>query len=74
MPRKAGSSSRSTGTAPPAISSFPDHDEIARRAYELWINRGMGPGFDRQDWHQAEHELLEHAARKATKPRRLSSR
>jgi Protein of unknown function (DUF2934) len=73
MPRKAGAGSRSAKSAP-AASSFPAHDEIARRAYELWVNRGMGPGLDRQDWHQAEQELLEQAARKVTKPRRLNSR
>jgi Protein of unknown function (DUF2934) len=72
MPRKAGAGSRSAKSAP-AASSFPAHDEIALRAYELWVNRGMGPGLDREDWHRAEHELLDRAARKATTPRKRGS-
>ncbi len=35
----------------------PSRDEIARRAYELWRERGGGPGQDQEDWHRAEQEL-----------------
>jgi hypothetical protein len=54
-------------TPPPAC---PGRDDIARRAYELWVKRGMGDGLDGDDWRQAERELLERAARKATAPPR----
>ena len=38
---------------PPA----PTHDEIARRAYELFEKRGGEPGHEQEDWHQAEKDL-----------------
>ena len=34
-----------------------EHDEIERRAYELYEARGRADGHDRDDWFQAEHEL-----------------
>jgi len=35
------------------------HEEIARRAYQLYEDRGGGHGHDLQDWFQAERELRE---------------
>ena len=35
----------------------PSHEQIARRAYELWEERGKPHGSDEEDWHGAEHEL-----------------
>ena len=32
---------------------------IARRAYELYEQRGREPGADVDDWLRAEHEVLE---------------
>lgn len=32
-------------------------DEIAERAYQLWLNRGCEHGHDVEDWQQAEEEL-----------------
>ena len=32
---------------------------IARRAYELYEQRGRGPGADVDDWLQAEHDVRE---------------
>jgi hypothetical protein len=32
-------------------------DEIRRRAYELYLERGEQPGCDLDDWLQAEREL-----------------
>jgi hypothetical protein len=32
-------------------------DEIARRAYDLYLARGCEPGHNLDDWLQAEHEL-----------------
>ena len=31
--------------------------EIAQRAYELYVQRGSGPGKDVEDWVRAEQEL-----------------
>jgi hypothetical protein len=33
-------------------------DQIRRRAYELYEERGRTPGFEREDWARAEHEIL----------------
>ena len=42
----------------------PTTEEIAQRAYEIFVARGEQPGHDLDDWLQAEAELLrEHAAR-----------
>jgi hypothetical protein len=32
-------------------------DEIARRAYEIWLNEGAGHGRDLDHWLRAEREL-----------------
>jgi hypothetical protein len=32
-------------------------DEIAQRAYEIYLERGSGPGPDLDDWLRAEREL-----------------
>ncbi len=44
----------------------PTTEEIAQRAYEIFLARGGEPGHDLDDWLQAESELLrEHAARRS---------
>lgn len=35
----------------------PTHEQIARRAYEIFLARGGQPGNPEHDWHQAEREL-----------------
>jgi DUF2934 family protein len=40
----------------------PNHDEISRRAYEIYLERGGLPGQELEDWFQAESEF-ESAAR-----------
>jgi hypothetical protein len=40
----------------------PTHEEIARRAYELYIARGATRGCEFQDWITAERELTTRAA------------
>jgi hypothetical protein len=37
----------------------PAREEIERRAYELYLARGEVPGFDQDDWLQAEREFNE---------------
>jgi hypothetical protein len=39
-----------------------NHNEIRRRAYEIYLERGGLPGYELEDWLQAESEL-ESAAR-----------
>lgn len=60
---KKGSSSASK--KPRAAQSAPTREEIALRAYEIYLERGGAPGHELEDWTQAERELLE----KNRKPR-----
>jgi len=49
-----------TGDIPSLVGSFarePTHDDVARRAYHLYEERGREHGRDRDDWFQAEREL-----------------
>jgi Protein of unknown function (DUF2934). len=43
--------------APLAHRPPPGLEEIARRAYEIWLQRGCSPGHAQEDWLQAEREL-----------------
>lgn len=38
-------------------AALPDQQAIARRAYELYLERGGGHGSDEQDWLTAEREI-----------------
>ena len=38
---------------------MPTHEEIAVRAYELFLKRGLAPGAEIEDWLQAEKELVD---------------
>ena len=35
----------------------PNHDKIRRRAYEIYLERGVLPGQELEDWLQAEREI-----------------
>lgn len=39
--------------------SAPTNEQIAARAYEIYLTRDGGPGCDVEDWLQAEKELRE---------------
>jgi len=41
----------------------PPQEAIARRAYELFLQRGSVPGYELDDWLQAEAELTAEAAK-----------
>jgi len=43
---------------PRSSAAFPTHALIARRAYELFLQRGGEHGRDWEDWLTAERELL----------------
>ena len=56
-------------TAPgEAPSASPTYEEVAQRAYEIYLARGGGPGREDEDWQQAERELRE-AREKAARSR-----
>lgn len=77
MPRKSASETASASTAKPrkaaAANLTPTHDEIALRAYHIYLHRNGAPGNPFDDWKQAEQELLAQAASKA-KPRARKSK
>ena len=60
----------------PEISINPEialtHDQIERRAYEIYLARGGQHGHDLADWIMAEHELRTIASLAAAEPRRAS--
>jgi hypothetical protein len=62
--KKTGSTSpkRSRKPAAPAVPAVPiggaaTHEAIARRAHQLFVQRGCGHGHDLEDWLLAEREL-----------------
>jgi hypothetical protein len=52
------------GTANDVVTSAssPTHDEIARRAFEIFLKRGGNHGNDLEDWLQAEKEVSARAS------------
>jgi len=42
-----------------AVSNEPTHEEIAARAYEIFLKRGSAPGREIEDWLEAEKELID---------------
>lgn len=50
---------------PRTAKTAPTHEEIALRAYEIYLERGGAPGNALEDWTRAERELME----KNSKPR-----
>ena len=53
---KAGAS-QTARAASAAVKAAPSHEEIAKRAYELYLARGAEHGHAEQDWARAETEL-----------------
>ena len=54
------SEATATGNAASSVDRLapgPTHDEVARRAYQLFEERGREPGREWEAWFQAEREL-----------------
>ena len=49
--------SQEAGTGEVSIPNAARAEEIRRRAYEIYLERGEQPGCDLDDWLQAEREL-----------------
>lgn len=43
--------------SPPARTAPPTHDDIARRAYDIYTASGREDGHCERNWHQAECEM-----------------
>jgi hypothetical protein len=52
--RKAPAARKAATPTPPTLA----HEEIARRAHELYVQSGFQPGRDEEFWLMAECELL----------------
>ncbi len=65
MPKTRKSSSATT-REPRATGIQPTTEEIALRAYQIYLERNGAPGNALEDWTRAERELLE----KSRSPRR----
>ena len=64
-----GSNIRTSGGTAVAIrpttkGPAPTHEQISRRAHEIWLKRGSKPGQDEQNWLEAEAQLKAEMARK----------
>jgi len=66
---KTRQSSLKTVSKPRATAIRPTTEEIALRAYQIYLERGGALGNALEDWTRAERELLE----KSNKPRRKAS-
>jgi hypothetical protein len=49
-------------------TTTPLHDDVARRAYELFEARGGEPGHDLEHWLDAERELIHTSAKGSDRP------
>ncbi len=58
-PRRAGTKPR-----PATTSANIAHDQIAKRAHELWLKQGCRHGLDLEHWFEAERQLRAELARK----------
>ncbi|HTA18679.1 MAG TPA: DUF2934 domain-containing protein [Polyangia bacterium] len=56
------SAPRATPTTGNAAAALPSTEDIAKRAYELYLQRGSESGYELEDWLQAEAELVAAAA------------
>ncbi len=44
-------------SSPAPVKAAPTREQIAKRAYEIYLARGQSPGHENEDWAQAEREL-----------------
>ena len=64
MPKSKSASSEAPKKSRKAAVVKVTYDEIALRAYHIYLERGSTPGDPMQDWLQAERELREAASSK----------
>ena len=59
-------------TTPRAKKTKPTQEEIALRAYHIYLERGGAPGDPRADWLRAEAELLSKPKKSSRKSKVVS--
>ena len=55
---------RKRGESGNMMQQSPRTEQIAARAYQLYLERGRADGYDVDDWLQAEYELMQLPVRK----------
>jgi hypothetical protein len=55
-------------SAAPKVKPKPTQEEIALRAYHIYLERGCTPGNEFDDWVRAERELIENHGKSRRKP------
>ena len=71
MPKTGSSAMRGTKKAPapaPVDKTMPTREEIAFRAYQIYLERGGVPGHALDDWTRAESELIQKNGKAHRKP------
>lgn len=71
---KSKSASKEAPKKSRRVATAPTYDEIALRAYHIYLERGATPGDPMQDWLQAERELTGTAASAPKKSTRKSKK
>ena len=59
MPKTRESSSPKAKKAAVSNGHHPTHEQIALRAYHIYLERGATPGNELEDWTRAERQLTE---------------
>jgi len=67
MPKTRESSSPKV-RKPRTTKTRPSHEDIASRAYQIFLERGGAPGNPLDDWTRAERELLQKKTKPHSKP------
>lgn len=55
---KVASSQAGSPVVPKTFQPMPSHEQIRRRAYEIYQAGGCADGRDQQDWFRAEQEMF----------------
>ena len=66
--RKTSKSSSPAVRKPRAVRTNPTTEEIALRAYQIYLERGGTPGNALEDWTRAERELQEESGKPRRRP------
>ena len=66
-PTSSGAGRQRESTAGPKAAQQVEikitHDQIAQRAYEIWLAKGRPPGQEQRNWYEAEAELIQRVSR-----------
>jgi Protein of unknown function (DUF2934) len=71
MPKTRATSSPAV-KKPKKAKTLPTQEEIALRAYHIYLERGSTPGNPHEDWLRAERELLEQSSKSRRKSKVVS--